>query len=196
MPILRASCLYKSCEDPNQVAGWANRIGEGFDVERRNSLQAVVLRRCRRAIRCSQRSVTRGLGVSTGPGVITRAGLREWEAFYLGMSSESAPPCKRALGRPPHGWVKVDAPLGGSDDPGFGAACVRVAWRVPPAIYTVDDYWALVRKDTVAYRRRDARWYTRSARLAGLGVAACRRWLTPVLKVPPRRTRVWRLAGD
>jgi hypothetical protein len=192
VPILRASCLYKSCEDPNQVAGWVSRIGEGFDVERRSELQVAVLRKCRRTIRCSQRSVSRGLGVGVGPGVITRAGLRGWEGFYLSLPRESAPPAKKAVGRTPHGWVKVDSPLGGEDDPDFGAACVRSAWRVRAAVYTVDDYWALVRRETVRYRQRDASWYSRSARLAGLSTADCRRWLTPVLVIRGRQKRVWR----
>jgi len=196
VPILRASCLYKSCEDPNQVAGWVNRIGEGFGTEHRMDLQEAVLRRCSKVIRCSQRSVTRGLGVCVGPGVITRAGLRGWEGFYLGLPRESAPPRKKTVGTLPHGWAKVDAPLGGTDDPGFAAACVRSAWRVPPVVRTVDEYWTLVRSDTVRYHPRNARWYARSARLAGLTPGACRRWLTPVLQVPRRRMRVWRLARD
>jgi len=196
VPILRASCLYRSCDDPNQIAGWVNRIGEGFKAEQSAELAIAVLRRCRKVIRCSQRSVTRGLGVGVGPGVITRAGLREWEGFYLGLPQESAPPRKKTVGSIPHGWVKVDAPLGGTDDPDFGAACVRASWRVPTAVHTVDDYWAKVRQETVRFRGRDASWYSRSARLAGLSVAACRRWLTPVLRVPRRRVRVWRRTGD
>jgi hypothetical protein len=196
VPILRASCLYRIGDDPNQVAGWANRVGEGFDEKRAADLQVAVLRRNHKLIRCSQRSVTRGLGVKTNASVITRAGLREWEGFYLGMPRESAPPSKKSVGTLPHGWAKIAVPLGGQDDPGFGAACVRSAWTVAADVLTVDDYWTLVRRDTVRYRKRDARWWQKASKLAGLSTTGCRDWLRPKLDIRDRGKRVWRRTGD
>lgn len=195
VPILRASCLYRSCEDPNQIAGWANRIGEGFDAARRDTLQVAVLRRNHKAIRCAQRSVTRGLGVKTSAGVITRAGLREWEGFYLSLPKEVPPPAKSSFGSIPQGWAKIDCPLGGSDDPGFVAACVQSAWKIPAERKTVDDYWSFLRSSSPRYPRRDAGWWRRSARLLGLTCGEARAYLRPVLAIRGRVKRVWRLEG-
>jgi len=195
VPIVRASCLYKPCEDPNQVAGWVNRIGEGFDVARRDSLQIAVLRRQRIVIRCAQRSVTRGLGCCVTASVVTRAGLRNWEGHYLGLPRENAPPCKKRLGDLPAGWSKVSVPLGGDDDPGFGPACLQVAWKMPAKPVAVDDYWAVVRQSSSRFPRRDSAAWRRMAKLCGLSIRGCKDWLTPVLDIRGRGKRVWRRSG-
>jgi len=196
VPILRASCLYQVCEDPNQVAGWVNRIGEGFDKARRDVLQVAVLRRNHVPIRCAQRSVTRGLGCRVDASVVTRAGLRDWEGFYLGLPRESPVPAKKRLGDLPAGWAKVRCPLGGEDDPGFGRACLQVAWKKPALPVSTDDYWTVVRQSSCRYPRRDRAKWRRCARLAGLAVRECQRWLTPVLDIRGNPKRVWRQVGD
>jgi len=196
VPILRASCLYQSCEDPNQVAGWVNRIGEGFDNARRDVLQVGVLRRHHVAIRCAQRSVTRGLGCEVSASVVTKAGLRDWEGFYLGLPEESPVPAKKRLGDLPDGWRKVRVPLGGDDDPGFASACLQVAWKKPAVPVETDAYWTVVRSTSVRYPRRGPAEWRRMAKLAGLPVRECRRWLTPVLCIRGRGKRVWRHVGD
>lgn len=196
VPILRATCLYQRCDDPNQVAGWANRIGEGFSSKQEFDLKIAVLQRCRSVIRCTQRSLTRGLGVKVNPAGITISGFRPWEAFYLAQASETPPPRKEHFGSTPQGWAKVPVPLGGQDDPGFGAACVRSAWRTPARRVSVDDYWAQVRRTTVVYRPRRKEWFRRAAKLAGLSVGECRGWLESDLALPKVVKRVWCRTGD
>jgi hypothetical protein len=196
VPILRATCLYRKCEDPNQIAGWANRIGEGFSGPQAFRLQIAVLQRCRTVIRCTQRSLTRGLGVKVNPAGITIAGFRQWEMFYLAQARESPPPRKEHFGSIPQGWAKVPCPLGGKDDPGFGAACVRAAWRVPARRVSVESYWTEVRRHTVVYRPRRKEWFRKAAKLAGLSVGQCRAWLEARLEIPRVVKRVWCQTGD
>lgn len=195
VPIVRASCL-RNAEDPIQVTGWVNRVGEGFDALRRDYLQVFVLQKNHKVIRCSQRSLRRGLGMKVNAGVITRSGFRNWEGFYSDLPVESAPPTKTTFGKLPHGWVKISAPLGGVDDPGFGPACVQSAWKVPAQRVTLDDYWDEVRRTSVPCVVRDGVWWRRAARLLGHTVEDTKLFLQPRLAPVRVPKRVWRLVMD
>ncbi|QPF16726.1 RNA-dependent RNA polymerase [Magnaporthe oryzae botourmiavirus 2] len=202
VPIVRATLFYKGVESADSIVGRFRFVAQYFNQSRGTLLRIRCLQSMQKEIRCTQRSVRRGLGLDATPRELAASGLYPREVFLSNLPRESAVPGKLSVeGALPPGWVKVRPRLGdGStlvDDPEFRKELVRHCWDSRVTRVSTDDYWNVVRNGGNFYRGLSASDYRRKAKLLGLTVGATRRYLTGSLgTVPPRRKGVWRRATN
>jgi len=198
VPIVRATLIFKGVESADSIGGRVKAVGRFFDQPRAEVLRVFCLRQLHKEIRCTQRSVIRGLGIPCSLRELSKAGLYSREVFYSNLPKESRPVAKVvATGAIPPGWVKWRPRLGVAsqleDDPEFRKDLVRHCWNESTRKVTTDSYWQVVRQGTSPYKPRCAGWYRRSARLLGLSVGDTRRYLEgKVAKVRVSGKSVWR----
>lgn len=197
VPIVRATFIYKGVDSADSMVGRFNSIGNFFDQPRSTELRIFLLKQLQKEIRCSQRSVRRGLGINASTHELARSGLLEREIFYSNLPQEPGVPSKVAVsGALPQGWVKFrpgwrDHDL--TDDPEFRKDLVRHAWNSSTHRVTTDDYWSVVREGTISFSPRRREEYKKCSRLLRLSVSATRRylWGSPAGYVPLGKS-VWR----
>jgi len=198
VPIVRATLIFKGVESADSIGGRVKAVGRFFDQPRAEVLRVFCLRQLHKEIRCTQRSVIRGLGIPCSLRELSMSGLYSREVFYSNLPKESRPIAKVvATGAIPPGWVKWRPRLGVAsqleDDPEFRKDLVRHCWNESTRKVTTDSYWQVVRQGTSPYKPRCAGWYRRSARLLGLSVGDTRRYLEgKVAKVRVSGKSVWR----
>jgi len=88
VPFVRARALYATPESPAAMAGQYASLAPGLSGHRRRHWQVLFLRRASVQVWVSQRSLTRGLGMSVTMIVLRQAGLFRRERFYLARDRE------------------------------------------------------------------------------------------------------------
>jgi len=197
VPIIRASSFYKGIESADSLSGAFTDVGEFFDERRRSQLRISFLKAKQKEIRCTQRSVRRGLAMDATAKELGAAGLYQRELFYHALVHETRPPSKAVVsGALPGGWRKWapgldQGPL--QDDPAFQTELVRHCWSQCVTKVSTLQYWKAVRSGGPAYTPRRASWYRAKAKLLRLSLKDTRSYLQYRLRESePRRKRVWR----
>jgi hypothetical protein len=94
VPFVRAKALFTVPDSPSSWAGQYSSLCPGFSGPSGRPWRLDFLRRHQRTLWFSQRSITRGLGVSASEGLLRQAGLLRRERFYLSFDKEeSLPAC-------------------------------------------------------------------------------------------------------
>lgn len=199
VPIVRATLFYKGVESADSIVGRFSSVGSFFPVATSSMLRVRILQAMQKEIRCTQRSVRRGLGLDATPAELARSGLLVREKFYSNLPRESAVPSKLAVsGALPPGWVKVRPLWTGMtlvEDPEFKKELVQHCWNSVVSRVETQDYWNVVRSGGCPYRSTSGQAYRRKAKLLKLSVNATRRYLEGRLgAVPPRKKGVWQRA--
>jgi hypothetical protein len=197
VPIVRATLFYNGVESADSISGRFSSVAKYFDEPRGRALRIALLVKLSSVIRCTQRSVRRGLGMNATAHELSRAGLFQREVFYSGLPVERRPPAKIVVrGAIPAGWVKrrprwSSAKL--KDDPEFSAELVRHCWNSRIRHITTDDYWKACRDGTVSYKPVRADAYRKKAKLLQISVGAARKFLQGGIGTysPPAKS-VWR----
>jgi len=164
IPVLRCSTLFKS-SDANSLAGSLRRFRMGMcrGSALFNLASEWFLRKKRRVIQKSGRSVVRGLGVDVPDVALKGAGLWQRELFYLahvpnqssviGGHSEARlplpPTSKFRWVQIPKGWKRKEVDWrarGTESEDEFFEALVDNTWEVPPQVLNDNDaeqqYWS------------------------------------------------------
>jgi hypothetical protein len=196
VPVVRASLFWKPIEDAMSLTGRMNVVAQGFGPQRAFDLRVGLLRRFASKLSCTQRSLTRGLGMDLSEREITAAGFAARGRFYLSFPRESRPPSKACVsGALPRGWVRVPSFFSEKDDPGFGLALARHCWRTATQQLSSDDYWEVVRRGTCKYQTQDLE---RGRKLLGVRSCTCRLTCAcshAVIPLPLREMRRWWFGG-
>lgn len=174
-PVIRSTSFFSPVEDPHSLAGRFDTI-RGFDPKRRSFLGAVLLRKHRKAIWWTQRSVRNGLGIRVNDDALRSSGLWRREWFYTTLPRE--PPLPKLLDgwvlkSIPDGWARVPwwGPVNMDSQRQFYREVVETAWN--PVRDEAKD--TSVREGTIPYRDPLDR---RGMRLLGwTRFGAYRRWL-------------------
>jgi len=168
VPVLRTGGLLDPLDSVGGMASALRSFCRGFRGRAQELAQVLFLRRRKRYVLCSGRSVTRGLGIAVGVPVLQSLGLWRREKWFFDtlVSEEPLPadPGRLQWSRPPEGWERV--PLSNR----------RSVRRVQRA--TEDSFWSLVVADawlTAPHRGVLIDEYFRDLRLGGHELS-WRRW--------------------
>lgn len=192
-PVIRSTSFFAPVEDPHSLAGRFKTIRD-FDPKRRSYLGAVLLRKHRKTIWWTQRSVRNGLDIRVNDDALRSSGLWRREWFYTTLPRE--PPLPRFLDgwtykSIPDGWVCAPwwGPVNMERQKEFYRKVVETAWS-PVRDEPMD---VLVQKGTIPYRdplnlkgmrllgwtRKGAyrRWFFSSRPIVPSGVPGKKRWM-------------------
>jgi hypothetical protein len=194
VPVIRSTVFFKDVEGCSSIAGRFHTL-HSFPPLRRRFLQTALLRRLRKWIYCSQRSLRRGFCLRIPDGPLKAAGLWERECFYLSAPKEPPLPPDPLEWRQnaiPPGWERVKIfrkPIVRTE---FLCDMVDCAWSTQPVEQSrkgTDEYWSFAREGTFSCSSwlRDRRNLRRRSRLLGMSRTSAKVYLSESLPKGPKR---------
>jgi len=208
VPVIRSKALFGAPETVDSLIGRYGSFCPGFGGGRRAELRALFIKENYNSFARTQRSLTRGLGLSASRRTLVAAGVWDREKFYLQLSHEPPLPLLHRYGTyVPEGWERrpenamLDVGQARSDEKEFWELVVGHTWLEEPRIQSKEDlalerdsYWEKVRSATFRYSRPTPGDRRRRAKLLGLGLLGLRRFLSSPVVLPGLATRpatVW-----
>lgn len=161
VPFLRAKAYLSTPENINALVGQYQKSVCGGPPVLRDLVRSEFLKRYRKVILDSQRSVTRGLGMRASKGVLRMAGLWDREKFYLSLPGELTLPNPPGFAQYPlPGWsLEEFRGTRGAYRRALKEAEVHsrllAEWSqwAPVRVRTVADYRAKLREGTFRWRK-------------------------------------------
>lgn len=155
---LRASALFKKCEDMTSLTGRVAQIRRDLTVgETRNMAMRILLRKNFQVIYPSQGSFSRRYSCPLPGAVLRSLRILERESFYSNLIEEPLalkPYCKVRQDTIPKTWTKERVLFSGDrkiEDREVGETFVSAAWTSPLISETKDEYWRRVKDGSFPY---------------------------------------------
>nr|QIP68036.1 RNA-dependent RNA polymerase [Erysiphales ourmia-like virus 1] len=161
VPFIRSKAYFKRPEFAQGMVGQYDSFIVGGDDNRRRLLRVKFLKKHRKVIDLSQRSLTRGLGMRVPSQVLRMAGLSHRERWYLSLPQEQPLPSPSKIKNEPiKDWVPLKErevekrhrkEMREIERMYFAEDLAVHCWSTPISIYDTADYWDAVREGTLRF---------------------------------------------